>query len=87
MTTPDAPDLESSGLTIADHLELWDDYARDALHAAICFHGVATTNAAKPIADWAAQVADEMLIQRAARKVAHKDAKDAEREAAKKAKK
>jgi hypothetical protein len=71
------PDLDSSGLTIDSHLALWTDFARDALHGILSFHG--THSSPKSIATLAAQVADEMLNQRAARRVAHKDAKEAER--------
>ncbi len=77
------PDLESSGLTIDAHLLKWDDYARDALHATIAFHG--THSQPVQIAQLAAEVADEMMVQRASRRVAHKETKDAERGAAKKA--
>lgn len=83
MATPiQPPDLESSGLTIEAHLSKWDDYARDALHATIAFHG--THSKPAQIAQLASEVADEMMVQRASRRVAHKEAKDAEREAAKK---
>lgn len=77
MPSPQPPDLESSGLSIDRHLDLWHEYARDALHAAVVFHG--THSAPKAIAGWAAQVADEMMVARAARKVAHKAAKEAEK--------